>query len=107
MSQNSPDPSRLFVYVQCQVLPADPDRVNLLNGLVEKTTGQAQPDVVPHADPGGISFADVLVEAIDEETAYDEGYKALEATGHERQPGAVMNDYVIDLTELGLQRIRH
>ncbi len=107
MSQNSPDPIRLFVYVQCQVTAADPDRVNLLNGLVEKTTGQAQPDVVPHADPGSISFADVLIEAYDADTAYDEGHKALEATGHKRQPNSAMNDYVIDLTALGLQRIKH
>jgi len=101
------DPLRLYLYVQCQVLPANPESVSLLNGLVEKTSGQPQPDVIPHTDPGGISFAKMLVEASDEDEAYDSGFTLLEIEGHKRQEGAVMNDWVIDLTALGLQRVPH
>lgn len=97
----------LYLYVQVQVQPADPDRVNLLNGLVEKATNTPQPDVVPHTDPGGISFSNVLVEASSHEEAYDVGYVKMEAGGHERGQNAVMNDYVINLTELGLVRSSH
>lgn len=99
--------NNLYLYVQVQVQPADPDRVTLLNGLVEKATETPQPDVIPHTDPGAISFANVLVEAASDDEAYDVGYATMEAGGHERGQNAVMNDYVINLTKLGLVRANH
>jgi hypothetical protein len=92
----------LYLYVQVQVQPADSDRATLLNGLVEKVTGTPQLDLIPHTDPGAISFSSVLVEAASDDEAYDTGYIKLKASGHKRGQNAVMNDYVVNLTKLGL-----
>lgn len=97
--------NRLYLYIQAQVVPVDPDGASLFNTLTEVASGKPQPDVIPNVDPGSISFAKALVEAKCEPHAYDAGFAALEAEGHERQPNAVMNDWVVDLTELGLRRV--
>lgn len=82
-----------FLYVRVQVVPTDPDQSSLFNGLLEKTTGQVQPDIVPPVHPGGISFEHCFVEATDMDDAYLLGYRELP----DRKPQSVMNDYVISL----------
>ena len=82
-----------FLYVRAEVLPADPDRVMLLNSLVEHAGGRPTADVVPHTDPGGISFKHVQLAAADKDDAYLRGYDMLPAP----KKGAVINDYVVCL----------
>lgn len=91
--------SKLFrwVYVRAEVLPADPRRVTLLNGLVEKTGGAPAPDVIPHTDPGAISFQHTFVWASSESDAYCFGGRVLDKLG--RKPGSVMNDYVVMMND--------
>jgi hypothetical protein len=83
-----------FLYIRAQVAPANPSRASLLNTLAEVATGSPAPDIIPHTEPGAISFEHVRLEAADEEEAYDRGYELLPPP----EPGSVMNDYVIALT---------
>ena len=86
---------RRFVYVRAQVAPPDPSRALLWQGLTEQATGHPVPDVIPHADPGGISFEHAFVCAEDEDDAYLLGHDALPPV----TPGRVTNDYVIELVD--------
>lgn len=80
-----------WIYVRVEVLPADPGRVMLLNGLAEKTGSAPTPDLVPHTDPGAISFRHVRMVAKDQDDAYLKGWDLLPKP----KPGAVCNDYVV------------
>lgn len=82
-----------WLYVRVEVLPADPGRCMLLASLVEKTTGRPTADIVPHTDPGGISFQHVRLVANDEDDAYNQGWNLLPQPAQ----GSVCNDYVVQI----------
>lgn len=82
-----------FLYVRVEVLPADPGRVMLLNGLDEKTSGRPVADIVPHTDPGAISFKHARLTAADEDDAYLRGWDLLPTP----KRGAAINDYAVRL----------
>ncbi len=81
---------RSWLYVQVHVEPADPERVNLMHGLAEKTGGPPVPDVIPHTDPGAITFRAAFVLAPTPEDAYTEAL----SVPFPELPG-VMNDWVV------------
>lgn len=88
-----PAPVAEFIYIRAEVQPANPETVALLNGLVEKVGGQPTPDIVPHTDPGGISFRHARLFAVDQDEAYLLGWDLLPPPA----AGAVINDYVVCL----------
>lgn len=82
-----------YIYIRVEVMPPDADRVALWQTLTEAATGNPVPDVIPHADPGGISFKHAFLFALDRDEAYSNGFDLLPP----RKPGSVMNDYVVEL----------
>jgi hypothetical protein len=52
--------------------------VSLFNGICEKALGKLRPDVIPPVHSSSISFQHVLLEAEDEQAAYDLGHGLLE-----------------------------
>jgi hypothetical protein len=84
-----------YICVRVEVGPADPDRVSLINSLIERYYWSPIPDVIPHTDPGAIEFCHAFLEADSEDDAYNRGPKLLPP----RTPGTVVNDYVIALGE--------
>jgi hypothetical protein len=82
-----------YLYVRAKVTPPCPHRSELFNTLLDKATDTPVPDVVPHADPGGISFSHCFVEAEDADDAYFQGGRSDQLPP--RTPNTAMNDYVV------------